>query len=143
MLRPPLLAVLCLALVPAAPAFAESAGGQKDGVSLPKLRLQERPQALVSGPLASQASPEAGMFNNVRPGLGVSSQSYPQQDGTSAVATGLIGSLPVMPGISAGLGIFSVTHDDQKEPEFRRSWSAKSIGPRNRKVAAVGLNVRF
>lgn len=141
--RPPIIAALCTALVSAAPACAESAGGQKQGPSLPGLQLHERSQAIVSDPAAPPASPERDMFTRARPGLGFSSQTYPQQDGTSAVATGLIGSLPVMPGISAGLGLFSVAHENQKEPEFRRNWSAKNIGPRSRKVAAVGLNVRF
>ena len=134
MLKPPIFAALCVALVTAAPACAESAGGQKQGASLPKI--------LVSDPAAPTA-PEAHMFTGQTPGLGLSSRTYPQQDGTAAVATGLFGSLPVMPGISAGLGIFSVRHEDQKEPEFRRNWSAKSVGPRDRRVAAVGLNVAF
>ena len=138
--RPPIIAALCLALASAAPACAETASGQKQHASLPGL---ERPQTIVADPATPPASPEAGMFGGAAPGLGLSSQAYPQQDGTSVIATGLIGSLPVTPGISAGLGLFSVAHEDQKEPEFRRSWSAKSLGPRSRRVAAVGLNVRF
>jgi hypothetical protein len=143
MLKPPIFAALCLALITAAPALAESAGGQKQGASLPNVRLQDKPQTIVSDPAAVPATPEAHMFAGAKPGLGLSSRTYPQEDGTSAIATGIIGSLPVMPGISAGLGIFSVRHEDQKEPEFRRNWSAKSVGPRNRRVAAVGLNVAF
>ena len=141
--KPPIIAALCLALASAAPACAETASGQKQGASLPGPRLQERPQTIVADPATPPASPEAGMFGGAAPGLGLSSQTYPQQDGSSVIATGLIGSLPVTPGISAGLGLFSVAHEDQKEPEFRRSWSAKSLGPRSRRVAAVGLNVRF
>jgi hypothetical protein len=143
MLRPPVIAALSMALVSAAPAYAESAGWQRQGPSLPGLTLQERPQTIVSDPAAAPASPEADMFKAARPGLGFSSQTYPQQDGSSTVATGLIGSLPVIAGVSAGLGLFTVTHENQKEPEFRRNWSAKNLGPRSRRVAAVGLNVRF
>ena len=143
MLRPPVIAALSMALITVAPAYAESSGGQRQGPSLPSLRVQERQQTIVSDPAAAPASPETHMFTGARPGLGFSSQTYPQQDGSSTVATGLIGSLPVIEGISAGLGLFTVTHENQKEPEFRRNWSAKNLGPRSRRVAAVGLNVRF
>jgi hypothetical protein len=132
-----------MALVSAAPACAETAGGQKQGPVLPGPRLQERPQTIVSDPASVPASPERDMFTGAKAGLGLSSQTYPQQDGSSTVATGLIGSLPLVPGVSAGLGLLSVTHENQKEPEFRRNWSAKNLGPRSRRVVAVGLNVRF
>jgi hypothetical protein len=138
MLKPPIIAALCLALGSAAPAFAESPDGQDRGGSLPHVQLVDR-QTAVGPP----RSAEAGLFEGVGPGLGLSRQTLTQEDGSAAVRRGLIGSLPLSEGVSADVGLFTVTHDDQKEPEFRRNWSAKNIGPRNRTVAAVGLNVRF
>ena len=88
-------------------------------------------------------SPETGLFEDTRPGLGVTTRTYREEDGSSAIRRGLVGSWEVSEGLSAGLGLFAVTHDDQKEPEFRRNWTAKNVNPRNRKVAAVGLNLRF
>ena len=93
--------------------------------------------------LRDQPAPEAGLFDGSKRGLGLSSRSYRMQDGSSATRAGLVGSWPLMPGMNAGVGLFSVTHDDQKEPEFRRSWSVKNVNPRNRNIAAVGVNLHF
>ena len=142
MLKPPAIGALCLALLPATPGLCEVAGEPQGRISLSNTRLVDRDPAAarLEGPAPS---PEAGMFNGASPGIGFSRQSFAQEDGTAAVRRGLVGSLAVSDGVSAGMGLFSVTHEDQREPEFRRSWSAKSLGPRNRRVAAVGLNVRF
>ena len=90
-----------------------------------------------------RVSPEKDLFEGTGPGLGISTRTYQEEDGSSSVRRGLVGSWEVSKGLSAGLGLFAVTHENQKEPEFRRNWSAKNVGPRDRKVAAIGLNLRF
>jgi hypothetical protein len=137
MLKPFPYAALCLALVSAAPALAEGPGQQDRGGSLPNIQLVD-PETAAASP-----SRETGLFEGAGPGLGLSRRTFTEEDGSAAVRRGFIGSLPVAEGVSAGLGLFTVTHDNQKEPEFRRSWSAKNVGPRDRRVAAVGLNIRF
>jgi hypothetical protein len=142
MMKRPALTTLCLALFFAAAASAETQGQQKNGSSASDLRLRYAPQ-VSAGPAAPQPAPNASLFQGARPGLGISRQTYSEQDGSVAVRSGLIGTVPLAEGVSAGLGLFSVTHEEQKPPEFRRSWTPKTVGPRDRRVAALGLNVRF
>jgi hypothetical protein len=142
MLKPRAIGALCLALLSATPALCRGAGERDEPVSLPNVRLVDRDPGAASGP-GIAPSPQTGMFEGSSSGLGLSRRSFAQEDGSAAIRSGLVGSLSVSPAVTAGLGLFSVSHDDQREPEFRRSWSAKNLGPRNRKVAAVGLNVRF
>ncbi len=139
MLKPLALPALCVAMLAAAPAQGQDGGrgGERDA------RLRFVPQTGGGSFVGPPPTPETDLFDTRNPGVGLSRQTYRQEDGSEAVRQGLVGSLPLAPGISADLGLFSVRHDDQKDPEFRRSWSAKNVGPRNRKVAAVGLNLRF
>ncbi len=141
MKRPALIA-LCLALLQADPAFAQSEGQQYPSSSASDQRLRYTPQASPQ-PAGPPPPPSAGLFEGAAPGIGISRQTYSQQDGSLAVRRGLIGTLPIAGGIRAGVGLFSVTHENQKEPEFRPSWTPRNVGPRNRRVAAVGLNVQF
>jgi hypothetical protein len=144
MLKPLALPTLCLAMLAVAtPAYGESAGPDSRHGDRAEARLRFVPQMGGGNFVGPAPTPETNLFAGSRPGLGISRQTYRQEDGSEAVRQGLVGSLPLTQGISADLGLFAVTHEDQKEPEFRRSWSAKNVGPRNRKVAAVGLNVRF
>jgi len=143
MLRPLTLAALCLTLASAAPAYGQTLGPPDERASRPDVRLQVSSRIAPSDSTAPHPTPEAHLFEGVRPGIGITRQTIREQNGTASVASGLVRSWAVTEGVSAGVGLFSVTHEDQKEPEFRRSWSAKNVGPRNRKVAAVGLNVRF
>lgn len=143
MLKPFASIALCLALAAAAPAHGQSVGPADDRGSQADQRLRFVPQMGTARNAGPPPTPETGLFEGSRSGLGLSRQTYREEDGSEAVRRGIVGSLPLAQGISADLGLFSVTHEDQKEPEFRRSWNAKNVGPRNRKVAAVGLNVRF
>ena len=143
MLRPLTFAALCLTLGSAAPAYGQTLGPPDERPSRPDLRLHVSSRIAPTDPAAPQVTPESNLFEGARPGLGITRQTIREQDGSASVASGLVRSWAVTPGVSAGLGIFSVTHEDQKEPEFRRNWNPKNIGPRNRKAAAVGLNVRF
>ena len=138
--RHPTLAGFCLLFVSATPVGAQDIDDRGERLLRPDIRLQDSAPA---APALPQTSPEANLFQDARPGVGVTRQSYREQDGTAALISGLVRSWPLSAGTSAGLGLFSVMHDDQKEPEFRRSWSAKNLGPRDRRIAAVGLNVRF
>jgi hypothetical protein len=143
MLRPITFAILGLALVSATPVFGQSPGNHDRRGSLSDARLDFISQVAADRPAGPPPSPETNLLEGAAPGLGLSGQAYSQEDGSVVVRRGLIGSLPIVQGVSAGLGLFSVTHENQKEPEFRLSWSAKNVGPRDRRVAAVGLNVRF
>ncbi len=143
MLKPLAFAALCLMLFAADAAFAQAAAQSSGRVPKPNVRVRVGPEVPVRGPAAASGLAATNLFQGVRPGLGLSQQTYRQEDGSAIVRNGLVGSVAVSSGVSAGLGLFSVTHDDQREPEFRRGWSAKDVGPRNRKVAAVGLNLRF
>ena len=143
MLRSPTCAALCLAFVSATAASAQSANPSDGSRGLPNLRVQMRAHSAHADPAVPRALPEANFFEGTKPGLGISRQSYREQDGSASIRSGIVRSWSVAEGMSAGLGLFSVTHEDQEELEFRRNWSAKNIGPRNRKVAAVGLNVSF
>ena len=68
--------------------------------------------------------------------------SYSEQE-PGLVRQGMVGTLPLSPGISAGLGLYSVTDDSRRAPETRRTWSPMEVGRRSERVAAVGLKVRF
>ncbi len=143
MVRPPTFAALCLVLFSATAASAEAAAQSNGRGSQAKVRFRVGPEISASGPAAASGLAGTNLFQGARSGLGLSQQTFRQEDGTATVRNGLIGSVSVSPGVSAGLGLFSVTHEDQEEPEFKRGWNAKQVGPRNRKVAAVGLNLRF
>jgi hypothetical protein len=143
MLRRTTFAGLFLALVWAAPGQAANQAAQDDRPLPNNIGPQVAARAAPAASLPFQSSPEAGLFEGVGPGLAISRQTFQEQDGSATVRSGLVRSWAVTDGISAGLGLFSVTHDDQKEPEFKRNWSAKNVGPRNRRVAAVGLNLSF
>ncbi len=146
MVRPPHSAALCAVLFFAAPAAAQTLGPperEQARPSKPDFRVRISSHTAPEDPATPHATPEGSLFSGVKPGLGVSHQTFREQDGSAAVASGLVRSWSVSPGMNAGLGLFTVTHEDQKEAEFRRNWSAKNVGPRNRRVAAVGLNVRF
>ena len=142
MLRPPLFAGLVVAFLSAAPVLAESSGASDERRQRTALRYKPVLGETVAAPTLPPV-PEAGLFEGTRPGLAISRQTFQAEDGSQTVRSGLIRSWAVTDGLSAGLGLFSVTHDDQKEPEFKRNWNAKNVGPRDRRVAAVGLNVRF
>lgn len=73
----------------------------------------------------------------------VSSRSYTQEDGSLILRRGLIGSWPISSGLEAGIGLFAVTGDGRKHNEFKRSWSAKDVTPKNGNIAAVGMKLRF
>lgn len=138
MVRPSTYAALLAALVCTSEAWAQPPAQQGNALN-PGQGVDS--SSIENAPL--RVSPEAGLFEGSRKGVGISTRNYRIDDGSSAVRRGLVGSWEVSEGLSAGVGLFAVTHEDQKEPEFRRNWSAKNIGPRNRKVAAVGLNLRF
>lgn len=68
--------------------------------------------------------------------------SYSSRD-SGLVQQGLVGTLPLSPGLSAGVGLFSVTDDSRRSPETRRNWTPMEVGRRTERVAAVGLKLRF
>lgn len=138
MARPSTYATLLAALVCTGTAWAQPPAQQGNA---PSVQPGTVLSPVESAPL--RVSPVTGLFEGTGPGLDITTRNYRVEDGSSAVRQGLVRSWEVSEGLSAGVGIFAVTHDNQKEPEFRRNWSAKNLGPRNRKVAAVGLNLRF
>jgi hypothetical protein len=136
MVRLPIHAALCLMLVSGPAAYAESA----DPPSGAELLQPGSEPAAAEG---RQGPGGRNLFDGAGPGLVLSRERRLEQDGSISIGTGLVRSWSVSEGLSAGVGLFSVAHEDQREPEFRRGWNAKAVGPRNRRVAAVGLNVRF
>ena len=142
MLRPLSYAALFMALFPAA-ASAQNARLEYRPGSSRDVRVQMRNYIVPADPAAPRTSPEGNLFEGARAGVQITRQVYREQDGSALVASGLARNWTIAEGVNAGVGLFSVTHEDQKEPEFRRSWDAKSVAPRNRRVAAVGVNVRF
>ena len=106
---------LLVALLAAAIAGPASGEGPVGPTAAPAPVAPERP------PIAfSHASPDAGL-----------------------VRQGLVGSLPLSPGLSAGIGLFSVLDEPKRPPETRRNWTPMEVGRRTGRVAAVGLKLRF
>jgi hypothetical protein len=75
--------------------------------------------------------------------IGLSARTLKEGDGSIAVRQGLIGSWEISSGIEAGVGLFAIKGDNRKHNEFRRSWTAKDVTPRDANIAAVGMKLRF
>lgn len=106
--------------------------------------------ALAAFPAAGQGLPQSGppsaLDRSAAPSL--PRERLPlsfshSEDDRGLVRQGMVGTVPLAPGISAGVGLFSVTDDSRKAPETRRSWSPMEVGRRTERVAAVGLKLRF
>ena len=103
--------------------------------------------ALAASPASGQGQPQVGPPDPSQPSRSAPkpppvSFSYSEQE-PGLVRQGMVGTLPLAPGVSAGIGLYSVTEDSRRAPETRRFWSPMDVGRRSERVAAVGLKVRF
>ncbi len=119
MRRPASIAALAAAFLLSAPA-----AGQGLAVSGPPAPAPERPVAPAGRPAAPV------------------SFSYSQQEG-GVIRQGMVGTLSLAPGVSAGVGLYAVTDDSRRAPETRRNWTPMEVGRRSERIAAVGLKLRF
>ncbi len=76
-------------------------------------------------------------------GLGVSTRTYTEHDGSILTRRGLIGSVGITSGLEAGVGLYSVTDAARKHNEFKRNWSFRDVTPKNHNIAAVGMRLKF
>ncbi len=129
-------AALLIALVAAPAALAQHASPDDPG---------ELPVTMRFAPLGApdpRSRPTSGIFP-AQPGLGVSAQTYTEQDGSQVTRRGLVAGWSIQRNVEAGIGLFSVTDDRPKISETRRNWSVREVAPKNRNIAAVGVKVRF
>ena len=75
--------------------------------------------------------------------IGLSARTLKEEDGSVLLGHGLIGSWAISGGLEAGVGLFAVSGDGRKHNEFKRSWTAKDVTPKNGNIAAVGMKLRF
>jgi hypothetical protein len=93
--------------------------------------------------LTARRSPARDSLFRERPGFGLASRTYTQQNGAIALQRGLIGSVDIARGLEAGVGLFSIAGDARKINETKRSWSVKEVTPKTESIAAVGMRFRF
>ena len=142
MLRSPAIAAIAFACAGASPLMARSPSTKVGFKAIP-IHVAIAPAPATSLAVTERVAPDAALFDGAERGLSLSSRTFRMDDGGSAIRKGLVGSWSIVRGLNAGVGLFSVTHENQKEPEFRRNWTAKNVYPRSRRVAAVGLSMGF
>ena len=76
-------------------------------------------------------------------GVGVSSQPFVRDDGTKGTRTGLVGSVPVAPNMSLGVGLFSINRTSARERGLQRLQPMRDVNDRGSRMAAVGMSIRF
>lgn len=76
-------------------------------------------------------------------GIGVSNQPFVRDDGTKGTRTGLVGSVPVAPNTSLGVGLFSINRTNARDRDLGRLQPMRDVNERRSRMAAVGLSVRF
>lgn len=120
--------------------LAAPAAGAQLLVAEPVLGSAPEEPLVAAGAAQLSASRDASRPDAL---ISVSSRSYTQEDGSLILRRGLIGSWAISGGLEAGIGLFAVTGDGRKHNEFKRSWSAKDVTPKNGNIAAVGMKLRF
>lgn len=78
-------------------------------------------------------------------GAGISLSTTPlvQQDGSAVYRKTLVGSVPLAPDVSLGVGLIEVTRTSHKERSLARIRPLSDTGGRSDRIAAVGLSIRF
>jgi hypothetical protein len=76
-------------------------------------------------------------------GVGVSAQPFVRDDGTKGTRAGLVGSVPVAPNMSLGVGLFSVNRTSPRERGMHRLQPMRDVNDRGSRMAAVGMSIRF
>ena len=78
-----------------------------------------------------------------KPGMGISSRTYVEDDGSTLIRRGLIGNWAITSRLEAGVGLFSVSGGGRKHNEFKRNWTVMDVTPKNENIAAVGMKLKF
>ena len=126
-----------LLVAAAAPALAQSGVGEERPVlGTSYVNAQGRISDFVGND--GQLFPE-----RTQPGVGVAAQPFVREDGTRGTRTGLVGSMPVAPGASVDVGLFSVNRITMRERNLGRLNPMRDVNDRGSKMAAVGLSLRF
>jgi hypothetical protein len=76
-------------------------------------------------------------------GVGVAAQPFVREDGTRGTRAGLVGSVPVAPNMSLGVGIFSVNRTNPRDRGMQRLQPMRDVNDRGSRMAAVGMSIRF
>lgn len=99
--------------------------------------------AEVVGRRADSDLRSGALFPEGARGIGLSSRSEFEEDGSRQSRNGVIASMPVAENMNVGVGIFSVTRYSAKERDFKRVQPMKDVGERTGSLAAVGFSLRF
>jgi len=83
------------------------------------------------------------LFPDHASGIAVSQRPMIQDDGTRAVRSGVVGSMPIGDNLNIGVGLFSVRGANTKERNFSRSRPMQDVFGHDRRIAAVGFSLRF
>ena len=103
-------------------------------------------QAVEDGELnrmGARAEDRAGPLFPQGQGLRIVREEVVQRDGSPASRTKLIGSVPMADNVDFGVGIFSVVGQSEKELLRQRNDPLRDARPKDRRVAAVGMSIRF
>jgi hypothetical protein len=76
-------------------------------------------------------------------GVGVAAQPFVREDGTKGTRSGLVGSVPVAPNMSLGVGLFSINRTSARERGLQRLQPMRDVNDRGSRMAAVGMSIRF
>jgi hypothetical protein len=87
---------------------------------------------------------DGALFPERRGGpVSVSNQPFVSEDGTRGTRTGLVGSVPVAPNMSLGVGLFSINRTSARERGLQRLQPMRDVNDRGSRMAAVGMSIRF
>ena len=101
-------------------------------------------QQLVGPPSPMFApEPSASPRDEPRQAFGITRNTEIDPVGQPLIRRGLIGRMPLAGNVEAGIGLYSVTGNKPRLPESRRNWSVREITPRDERIAAVGVKLRF
>lgn len=99
-------------------------------------------QSRVFGP--SYVPPDASHTLPVSTsGFNLAREPYTEEDGSPAVRRGVVGSLPLAPNLSLGIGLLQVNRTKQRERALARTRPMRDVGGSRNRIAAVGLSFRF
>lgn len=124
-----LVSALALPLVLATPALAQAPAGASS-------------QSRVFGP--SYVPAEAPHTLPVSTsGFNLARETFTEEDGSPATRKGVVGSLPLAPNLSLGVGLLQVNRTKQRERALARTRPMSDVGGRQDRIAAIGLSFRF
>lgn len=134
-----LAALICAPLLLATPALAQVGpdGGETQRTTLGPSTAE------MQGRQSDFVGQDGALFPEARRGVSASTQPFVNSDGTRGTRTGLVGSVPVAPNTSIGVGLFSINRTSARERNIGRLQPMRDVNERGSTMAAVGLSVRF